>query len=161
MTCFSLLFMYSKRASTVFQELALDPLLQTVMEKVPFLQVFSRWIYTAILSANTISVKCWQVEVLQTVGQTFMAMGFNDPCLRSNVKNYHQLLKILHICTKKDPSSNGVIKSVLVQVLHHIVTTTTAERIPENSQDWHLLSDSQVTRNISKLGYYSIIYRLK
>ena len=112
------------------RELALDPLLQTVTDEIPFLQVFGRRIRTGALSASTRPVKSRQVEdYLRTIGQTFMAMGFDDPRLSSNAKIDHRIHRMLRTYSKQDPPPNRV-KPVPVQVLRHIMAIAQASNLP-------------------------------
>ena len=111
-------------------ELSLDPLLQTVTDKVPFLQVFSRRIRSGTLSASTRAVKSRSVEeYLRSVSQTFLAMGHDDPRLSSNQRIDHRLQRMLRTYSKQDPPPNRV-KPVPVQVLRHIASIAAATNLP-------------------------------
>lgn len=112
------------------RELALDPLLEAIQDKIPFLQVFGRRIRTGALSASQRPVKSRQVEdYLRTIGQTFMAMGHEDPRLGKNLQLDHRLQRMLKTYSKLDPPPNRV-KPVPVQVLRHISAIALASNRP-------------------------------
>jgi hypothetical protein len=104
----------------------MDPFLEAVTDKIPVLQVFSRRIRVGKLSASSRPVKSRQVEdYLRSVGQTFLAVGKEDPRLSQGTKIDHRLQRMLRTYSKQDPPPNRV-KPVPVQVLRHIMAIALA-----------------------------------
>ena len=104
----------------------MDLFLEAVTDKIPVLQVFGRRIRVGTLSASSRPVKSRQVEeYLRSVGQTFLAVGKEDPRLNCSTKIDHRLQRMLRTYSKQDPPPNRV-KPVPVQVLRHIMAIALA-----------------------------------
>ena len=101
-------------------DLGIDPVLQAIEDKVPFLQVFSRRVRTGELAANKAAVKSRTVEdYVRSVGQTYLAMGASDPRLNTSGNIDFRLQRMLSCYSKQDPPPNRV-KPVPVQVIRRI-----------------------------------------
>ena len=101
-------------------QLGFDPLLKAIEDKVPFLQVFSRRVRTGQLAANKTTVKSRTVEdYVRSVGQTYLAMGAQDPRLNTSGNMEFRLQRMLSCYSKQDPPPNRV-KPVPVQVIRRI-----------------------------------------
>ena len=72
---------------TFCDDLGLDPFLETIEDKIPFLQVFIHRVRVGELSASGDKVKSRSAEdYLRAVAQTFLAMGAQDPRLNGSLK---------------------------------------------------------------------------
>ena len=66
-------------------ELALDPLVQSIQNKVPLLQVFGQCLQRRVLASNSNLICARLVEdYLQHVGQMFLGVRAEDPRLNSS-----------------------------------------------------------------------------
>ena len=66
--------------SSYCDELGTNALLANQEDPVPILQVFARWLRTEALAPSAHSIKKRTVEAyLRSVGQTFKALGSQDP----------------------------------------------------------------------------------
>ncbi len=85
-------------------ELALDPFLQTILEKIPILQVFSHQIFSGELSAKGHLVWTYSAEdYIWTVFWMFLALGAQDPCFTLTCKIYFYIQCLEVAWKQKDP----------------------------------------------------------
>ena len=116
--------------TTFTNQLAIDPLLEALDDKVPILQVFARRLRTGELSPSKHSLRARSVEdYVRSIGQTFIELGLNDPRLGPDLKMDHRLTRMWRAYTKSDPPPHRV-KPVPVQVLRHISTIAIASNDP-------------------------------
>ena len=114
--------------------LAVDPFLETVVDKVPILQVFARRLRTGELSPSRNTLRSRSVEdYIRSVGQAFLELGMNDPRLGPDLKIDHRIQRMLRCYSKADPPPDRV-KPVPIQVLQHICTIALA------SNDDHIIA---------------------
>ena len=110
--------------------LALEPLLETFQDKVPFLQVFSRRLRTGELSASQRTIKSRSVEdYARSVEQTFLTVGLQDPRLGLNLRLDHRLHRMFRTYAKADPPPDRV-KPVPISVVRHILAIALANSLP-------------------------------
>lgn len=101
-------------------DLGLDPFLETIEDKIPFLQVFIHRVRVGELSASGDQVKSRSAEdYLRAVAQTFLAMGAQDPRLNGALKTDFRISRMLSAWKKEDPPANRV-KPIPISVIKHI-----------------------------------------
>jgi hypothetical protein len=65
-------------------DLGIDPFLQAFPDKIPFLQDFAQRVHSGELAASGNPIRARSVEdYIRMVGQTFLHVGSEDPCLNS------------------------------------------------------------------------------
>ena len=101
-------------------ELAVDPLLQTVQDKIPLLQVFAHRVRNGQLAKKGNPIRARSVEdYLRFVSQTFLGVGAEDPRLNSAGGIDFRLQRMISAWKKDDPPPQRV-KPVPYQVLRRI-----------------------------------------
>ena len=101
-------------------ELALDPLLETLENKVPVLQVFGQRVRTGKLAADGNPIRARSTEdYLRSVGQTFLSLGTEDPRLDASGSTDFRLKRMIAAWKKQDPPPSRV-KPIPVQVIRRI-----------------------------------------
>ena len=101
-------------------DLGLDPFLETIQDKIPFLQVFIHRVRVGELSASGDQVKSRSTEdYLRAVAQTFLAVGAKDPRLNGALKTDFRISRMLAAWKKEDPPANRV-KPIPIAVIKHI-----------------------------------------
>ena len=101
--------------------LGIDPLLKTIKDKVPILQVFLRRVRTGRLAQNKHPIQSRSAEdYVRSVAQTFLSLGAPDPRLNSNGDTDFRLTRQLKCYSKADPPPNRV-KPVPIMVIRHIL----------------------------------------
>ena len=97
------------------------------------IQVFSQRVRNRELAANKTLVKSRTVEdYAQSIGQTYLAMGAQDPRLNTSGNIDFILQRMLSCYSKEDLHSNRV-KPFPVQVIHRIFAIiTTLDTYPQN-----------------------------
>ena len=110
--------------------LGIDPILKTVQDKIPVLQVFLRRVRTGRCAANQRQVRARTAEdYVRSVAQTFLAMGSADPRLDEGNKVDFRLQRQLKSYSKDDPPPNRV-KPVPVPVLRRIMVVADSAPCP-------------------------------
>ena len=103
-------------------DLALDPLLQNIPNPVVLLQVFLHRVRTGRLAARGRPVRARTAEdALRSIGQTFAAMGAQDPRLENGKMDF-RLTRQIGYYKRQDPPPDRV-KPVPVTVVRHVVHT--------------------------------------
>ena len=111
-------------------QLAIDPFLETIEDKVPILQVFARRLRTGQLAPSRNSLRSRSVEdYLRSIGQAFRELGMSDPRLGPDLKQDHRLQRMWRCYSKEDPPPDRV-KPVPIQVLRHIMSIALASNNP-------------------------------
>ncbi|GFH62141.1 hypothetical protein CTEN210_18617 [Chaetoceros tenuissimus] len=109
-----------------------DPLLQTIEDKVPYLQVFLR-----LYAANKNPVRTQSAEdYLWSIGQTYLELGEQDPRLNCHDNIDFCLAQMIRSYKKKDPPPNRV-KPVPLSVIRRIAQISFAG----NSPNQHAIAD--------------------
>lgn len=102
-------------------ELQVDPSLQELHDPIPIIQVFMRRYRTGAIAPSHRQVRSRTVEdAVRSVGQTFAAVGTNDPRLNSFGKIDFRLQRQLACYSKQDPPPNRV-KPIPVPILQHVM----------------------------------------
>ena len=102
-------------------ELALDPLLETIQDKIPVLQVFAHRVRTGALATKGNPIRARSAEdYLRFIAQTFLSVGAADPRVNSAGGIDFRLQRMLSAWKKEDPPPHRV-KPVPVQVLRRIL----------------------------------------
>jgi hypothetical protein len=111
-------------------QLGIDSLLQTVEDKIPVLQVFAERVRTGRLSRSGNPINARSVEdYLRSIGQTFLALGTEDPRYTIQGKMDFRLTRMISAWKKTDPPPDRV-KPVPVQVLRRIALVANAGQDP-------------------------------
>ena len=101
-------------------DLGLDPFLQAWRDKIPFLQVFAQRVHTGKLSASGNPIRARLVEdYVRMVGQTFLHVGTNDPCLNSAHVIDFRLQRTITAWIQSQPAPLQV-KPIPLQVIQRI-----------------------------------------
>ncbi len=107
--------------SAFCRDLCCDPLLQSIEDPMPLLQIFASRYRVGILSPSRTAVKSRTVEgALRSVGQTIATLGYREPRLQPPGKLDIRLLQQLQAYSKEDPAPTRV-KPIPLQVLQHII----------------------------------------
>lgn len=116
---------------TIFcNELAIDPLLETVENPIPILQVFAKRVQEGVLAAGGAPVRARTAEdYLRFVGQTFQGVGSPDPRLNIFGKVDFRLSRMISAWKKQDPPPNRV-KPVPIRVIQAISFVAEASTDP-------------------------------
>ncbi|GFH55146.1 hypothetical protein CTEN210_11622 [Chaetoceros tenuissimus] len=97
-----------------------DPLLQTVEDKVPYLQVFLHRVRHGFYAANKNPIRARSAEdYLRSIGQTYLELGEQDPRLNCHDNIDFRLARMIKSYKKKDPPPNRV-KPVPLSVIRRI-----------------------------------------
>ena len=105
-------------------DLGLDPFLQAWPDKIPFLQVFAQRVHTGELSASGNPLRARSVEdYVRMVGQTFLHLGTNNPCLNSAHVIDFRLQRTIAAWKQSQPAPLRV-KPIPLQVIRRIVQTS-------------------------------------
>lgn len=103
------------------RDLACDPFLQNITSPMPLLQIFASQYRVGTLAPSHSPVKSRTVEAaLRTVGQTFAALGHQDPRLQPSGKLDFWLQRQLQSYKKTDPPPTRV-KPIPLQIIHHVI----------------------------------------
>lgn len=122
---------------TFCSKLAIDPLLSSVQDAVPILQLFGHGHRTGKLAPNGNPVRSRTVEdTIRHVAQSFASMGANDPRLNSFGKTDFRLTRQFKSYTKADPPPDRV-KPVPVPVIQHIMNVAHST----TNEQHHAISD--------------------
>lgn len=109
--------------SVFIDELALDPLLETVEDKISILQVFAQRVRTGELAANKNPIRARSTEdYVRHVAQTFLGVGAPDPRLNTAGDIDFRLRRMISAWKKEDSPPNRV-KPIPIQVINHIVVS--------------------------------------
>lgn len=101
-------------------ELAIDPLLETVENPIPILQVFALRVRQGVLAAAGSQVRARTAEdYLRFIGQTFQSVGSPDPRLNVFGKIDFRISRMISAWKKQDPPPNRV-KPVPLRVIRSI-----------------------------------------
>lgn len=112
-------------------ELAVDPLLTNIEDPVLLLQVFALRYRNGTIAPKGNAVRSRTVEdALRSIGQTFAAMGADDPRLNKIGNIEFRLQRQLAGYKKKDPPPNRV-KPIPVQVIQYILNL--ARSMPDDA----------------------------
>ncbi len=99
-----------------------DPWLSTIDDPLPILQIFAHRYRLGQLALSGSPVKARTVEgALRAVGQTFAALGYDDPRLQPSGRLDFRLQRQLQCYNKVDPPPTRV-KPIPLQVLHLAIT---------------------------------------
>jgi hypothetical protein len=114
-----------------------DPLLKTVEDKIPYLQVFLHRVRHGIYAANQGPVRARSAEdYIRSIGQTYLELGEQDPRMNSHDNLDFRLARMIKSYKKKDPPPNRV-KPVPIAVIRRISRIAYAG----NSQNQHAIAD--------------------
>ena len=99
-----------------------DPLLKTVEDKIPILQVFLRRVRFGRCAADKHQVKSRTAEeYIRSVAQTYLSLGAKDPRINDGESDIDfRIRRMLNAYNKKDPPPNRV-KPIPVQVIRRIL----------------------------------------
>ena len=101
-------------------DLGLDPFLQAFHDKVPFLQVFAYQVRISELAAHGNPIWARSAEDnVRHIGQAFLQMGANDPCLNSAHAIDFRLQRTIKAWKTCDPAPDRV-KPIPIQVIRRI-----------------------------------------
>lgn len=111
-------------------ELAIDPLLETIENPIPILQVFATRVRTGVLAAAGAPVRARTAEdYLRFIGQTFQGVGSPDPRLNTFGKVDFRLSRMISAWKKQDPPPHRV-KPVPIRVIRAISFVAQASTDP-------------------------------
>ena len=111
-------------------ELAIDPLLHSVQDKIPILQVFAQRVRRGDLATKGNPIRARSVEdYLRNVAQTFLGVGADDPRLNSAGDIDFRLKRMIAAWKKEDPPPHRV-KPVPTQVLRRIAVLASQSSCP-------------------------------
>ena len=114
-----------------------DPLLKTVEDKVPYLQVFLYRVRTGRYAANKNPVRARSAEdYIRSIGQAYLELGEQDPRLNCHDNLDFRLARMIKSYKKKDPPPNRV-KPVPLSVIRRIAQISFAG----NSPNQHAIAD--------------------
>jgi hypothetical protein len=99
-----------------------DPLLKTVEDKIPILQVFLHRVRHGRCAADKHQVKSRTAEeYIRSVAQTYLSLGAKDPRINKDESEIDfRIRRMLSAYNKKDPPPNRV-KPIPVQVIRRIL----------------------------------------
>lgn len=101
-------------------ELALDPFLQTIEDKIPYLQVFAQRVRTGSLAIAKHPLRARSTEdYVRQVAQTFLSVGAKDPRKDSSNTIDFRLQRMIAAWKKEDPPPHRV-KPVPIKVINNI-----------------------------------------
>ena len=113
-------------------QLGFDPLLQTLKDKVPVLQVFLHRVRHGTLSARSNKIKSRSAEeYVRSVAQTYLSLGGPDPRLDLGGNVDFRINRMLKAYSKQDPPPNRV-KPVPIQVIRRILMIAIASNTALN-----------------------------
>ena len=113
-------------------DLGLDPLLQTIQDKVPIIQVFLHRVRQGQLAAKRHQIKSRSAEdYIRSVAQTYLALGAPDPRLDLGGNVDFRLTRMLKAYAKQDPPPNRV-KPVPIPVIRRILMVALSSNTPLN-----------------------------
>lgn len=101
--------------------MGIDPLLEAVSNKVPFLQVFLHRVRHGECAADRHQVKSRTAEeYVRSVAQAYLSLGAPDPRLSDGINIDWRLRRMLSAYSKQDPPPNRV-KPIPIQVIRRIM----------------------------------------
>ncbi len=134
-------------------ELAVNPFLQTICNKIPVLQVFLHSVCSGESSANSNPIQAWlPKDNVWTVAQMFLALGAQDPCLAPTGKIDFCIQSMLAAWKQKDPPQANSHTDPQTNRLCCSKSPTSLQFSPSQCQhDRHCLLFSSLTRGIHGL----------
>ena len=116
--------------SNYTHQLGLDPLLKTIKDKVPIVQVFLHRVRSGKSSASGNKVRSRTAEeYIRSIGQTYLSLGAPDLRLDLGGNIDFRLTRMLKAYAKSDPPPNRV-KPVPITVVRRIMIVALAGQDP-------------------------------